>query len=163
SVAGILERSGVDATTAAWAAAAGQGHVGRSRRLARDEEARERRAEVLAIPASLTSLQACVAAADHLVSAAEAEAAAIPSERDAGRRAAAHGRRARLPRSPRAERQAPDRRRGHDRGLVVSGLSESACGPTRKLGAQRRSAPLLRRGPRRGAGLFARALIAFSA
>jgi DNA polymerase III subunit delta' len=84
AVAGILSRSGVDEETARWAAAAGQGHVGRSRRLAHDADARARRAEVLAIPASLTSLAACLAAADHLVGAAEAEAAAITIERDAG-------------------------------------------------------------------------------
>jgi DNA polymerase III subunit delta' len=84
AVANILSRSGVDAETARWAAAAGQGHVGRSRRLAHDADARARRAEVLAIPASLTSLTACLAAADHLVGAAEAEAAAITVERDAG-------------------------------------------------------------------------------
>jgi DNA polymerase III subunit delta' len=84
AVAGILSRSGIDAETARWAAAAGQGHVGRSRRLAHDADARARRAEVLAIPASLTSLGACLAAADHLVGAAEAEAAAITVERDAG-------------------------------------------------------------------------------
>jgi DNA polymerase-3 subunit delta' len=84
AVAGILSRSGVDELTARWAAAAGQGHVGRSRRLAHDADARARRAEVLAIPASLTSLGACLAAADHLVGAAEAEAAAITVERDAG-------------------------------------------------------------------------------
>jgi len=84
AVAGILSRSGVDEQTAQWAAAAGQGHVGRSRRLAHDADARARRAEVLAIPASLTSLAACLAAADHLVGAAEAEAAAITVERDAG-------------------------------------------------------------------------------
>ena len=84
AVAGILSRSGVDEQTAQWAAAAGQGHVGRSRRLAHDADARARRAEVLAIPASLTSLAACLAAADNLVGAAEAEAAAITVERDAG-------------------------------------------------------------------------------
>ena len=84
AVAGILQRGGVDADTARWAAAAGQGHVGRSRRLVRDLEARQRRAAVLAIPASLTSLQACVDAADHLVRAAEDEAAAITVERNAG-------------------------------------------------------------------------------
>lgn len=84
AVAGILSRSGVDTETAGWASAAGQGHVGRSRRLAHDADARARRAEVLAIPASLTSLAACLAAADHLVGAAEAEAAAITVERDAG-------------------------------------------------------------------------------
>jgi DNA polymerase-3 subunit delta' len=83
AVAGVLERDGMDAATAAWAAAAGQGHVGRSRRLAADSDARARRDEVLAIPASLTSLQACLEAADHLVGAAEAEAAALSAERDA--------------------------------------------------------------------------------
>jgi DNA polymerase-3 subunit delta' len=84
AVADVLQRDGVDADTARWAAAAGQGHVGRSRRLARDAEARDHRATVLAIPASLTSLQKCLAAADHLVGAAEAEAAAISAELDAG-------------------------------------------------------------------------------
>jgi DNA polymerase-3 subunit delta' len=84
AVAGVLERDGVDPGTAAWAAAAGQGHVGRSRRLARDEDARKRRAEVLSIPASLTSLRACLEAADHLVGAAEAEAAALSAELDLG-------------------------------------------------------------------------------
>jgi DNA polymerase-3 subunit delta' len=84
AVADVLGRDGLDAGTAAWAAAAGQGHVGRSRRLARDAEARARRAAVLAIPASLTSLRACLDAADHLVGAAEAEAAALSAELDAG-------------------------------------------------------------------------------
>ncbi len=84
AVAAVLQRQGVDAETATWAAQAGQGHVGRSRRLARDDAARQRRAAVLAIPASLTSLQACLDAADHLVRAAEAEAAAISTERNAG-------------------------------------------------------------------------------
>ena len=84
AVAEVLVRGGVDGQTALWAAQAGQGHVGRSRRLARDAEARERRAAVLAIPASLTSLQACLDAADHLVRTAEAEAAAISGELDAG-------------------------------------------------------------------------------
>ncbi len=84
AVAGVLEREGVHATVAAWAAAAGQGHVGRSRRLVRDAAARDRRAAVLAIPASLTSMQACLAAADHLVGAAEGEAAAISAELDSG-------------------------------------------------------------------------------
>jgi DNA polymerase-3 subunit delta' len=83
AVAGVLRRDGLDAETAAWAAAAGQGHVGRSRRLAGDADARLRRAAVLAIPASLTSLRACLEAADHLVGAAEAEAAALTVELDA--------------------------------------------------------------------------------
>ncbi|HEV7193789.1 MAG TPA: DNA polymerase III subunit delta' [Jatrophihabitantaceae bacterium] len=76
AVADVLIGSGLDDATARWAAAVGQGHIGRSRRLVRDAAARDRRAEVLAIPASLTSMQACLDAADRLVSAAEAEAAA---------------------------------------------------------------------------------------
>ena len=84
AVAAVLEADGYDADTAAWAAAAGQGHVGRSRRLARDSDARDHRAAVLAIPASLTSLRACLEAADHLVGAAEAEAAALSADLDAG-------------------------------------------------------------------------------
>ncbi|MDT4945856.1 MAG: polymerase subunit delta [Pseudonocardiales bacterium] len=82
AVAEVLERGGLDHPTAEWAAAAGQGHIGRSRRLVRDADARDRRVEVLAIPASLTSLGACLDAADHLVSAAEAEAAAQSAELD---------------------------------------------------------------------------------
>jgi DNA polymerase-3 subunit delta' len=82
AVAAVLQRDGLDAAMADWAAAAGQGHIGRSRRLVRDAAARDRRAEALAIPASLTTLRACLAAADHLVGAAEAEAAAMSSELD---------------------------------------------------------------------------------
>ncbi|TAM87314.1 MAG: DNA polymerase III subunit delta' [Jatrophihabitans sp.] len=83
AVTAVLAAEGVDAATAAWAAAAGQGHVGVSRRLARDPDAQQRRAAVLAIPASLTSIGACMRAADHLVSAARAEAAARSAELDA--------------------------------------------------------------------------------
>ncbi|MCL2781982.1 MAG: DNA polymerase III subunit delta' [Actinomycetia bacterium] len=84
AVADVLARSGVAPEVAAWAAAAGQGHVGRARRLAHDDAARERRAAVLAIPASLTSLAQCLRAADELIGAAEAEAAALAAERDSG-------------------------------------------------------------------------------
>jgi DNA polymerase III subunit delta' len=79
----LQQRDGIDAATADWAAAASQGHVGRARRLARDEAARDHRSTVLAIPASLTSLSACLAAADHLVSAAEAEAKDLSESLDA--------------------------------------------------------------------------------
>ena len=82
AVADVLRASGVDAETAEWAAAAGQGHIGRARRLARDEDARARRAAVLAIPASLTSMRACLDAADQLVGASEAEANALKAELD---------------------------------------------------------------------------------
>lgn len=82
AVAEVLAASGLDEATAQWAAAVGQGHIGRSRRLVRDVDARTRRAEVLAIPASLQSMQACLDAADLLIGAAEAEAAAQSAELD---------------------------------------------------------------------------------
>jgi len=82
AVARVLLADGVDAATAQWAAQASQGHVGRARRLARDDQARERRAAVLAIPASLRTLKACVDAADHLVQAAEGEASALSADLD---------------------------------------------------------------------------------
>jgi DNA polymerase-3 subunit delta' len=82
AIAAVLVVDGIDAATAGWAAQASQGHVGRARRLARDGEARQRRAEVLAIPAQLTSLNACFEAADHLVQAAEAEARALTRDLD---------------------------------------------------------------------------------
>ena len=78
----LTRRDGIDPGTAAWAAQAAQGHVGRARWLARDQDARERRQAVLDVPASLTSLGACVTAADHLVSAAEQEAAALAARMD---------------------------------------------------------------------------------
>jgi DNA polymerase-3 subunit delta' len=82
AVAQVLVGRGIDPEMAEWAAAASQGHVGRANRLARDPEARSRRAAVLSIPASLTSMKACLTAADQLVSAAEQEAAAYSAERD---------------------------------------------------------------------------------
>jgi DNA polymerase-3 subunit delta' len=78
----LIRRDGVDPSGAAWAAQAAQGHVGRARRLARDGQARARRRAVLSVPASLTSLSACFAAADQLVTAAEEEAAALSAELD---------------------------------------------------------------------------------
>jgi DNA polymerase III subunit delta' len=78
----LIRRDGVDEPVARWAAQAAQGHVGRARRLARDDEARERRKAVLSVPASLTSLAACFTAADQLVAAAEQEAAARSAELD---------------------------------------------------------------------------------
>jgi DNA polymerase-3 subunit delta' len=75
-------RDGTDDRTAAWAAAAAQGHVGRARRLARDPQARARREAVLAVPRRLTGIGACFDAANALIEAAEAEAAATVAEVD---------------------------------------------------------------------------------
>lgn len=97
AVAGVLERrDGVPSQRALAAARAAQGHIGRARRLATDEEAARRRDEVLAVPARLTGVGAALAAAADLVKAAESEAAAITTEldepeRDALRRAFGEG------------------------------------------------------------------------
>ncbi|MFL6095287.1 MAG: DNA polymerase III subunit delta', partial [Blastococcus sp.] len=70
----LVSRDGVDPALAAWSAGAAGGHVGRARRLARDEDARLARKAVLDVPLSLVSLAACLDAADDLVGAAQEEA-----------------------------------------------------------------------------------------
>ena len=87
AVAEMLVSEGHDPDTAAWAAAAAQGHIGRARWLARDEGARQRRTAVLAVPRQLTSIGACFDLARVLVDAAEAEAKATMAEVDAKERA----------------------------------------------------------------------------
>ncbi|GAB3868881.1 DNA polymerase III subunit delta' [Dactylosporangium cerinum] len=88
AIAALLHRrDGLDEQTAAWAAAAAQGHVGRARRLARDPQARARREAVLAVPRRLTGIGAAFDAAAALIEAAEAEAAASVVETDARERA----------------------------------------------------------------------------
>ena len=83
-VAGFLVRSdGVDAGLASYAARASQGHIGRARALARDEGTRNRRREVVEIPARLTSLGACMNAAQNLGDVTKEEADLITGELDA--------------------------------------------------------------------------------
>jgi DNA polymerase-3 subunit delta' len=82
-VAAVLEREGVEPALAHVAARAAQGHVGRARRLATDEQARARRGQVLRIPARLRRVGDCLAAAAELVDAAGADAEAANAERDA--------------------------------------------------------------------------------
>lgn len=75
AVAGVLmSRDGVDHSMAAFAARAAQGHIGRAKRLATDEEARLRRHAVLRLPLSLARLPAALEAAAALVEAATEEA-----------------------------------------------------------------------------------------
>ncbi|WP_426509829.1 DNA polymerase III subunit delta' [Dactylosporangium sp. McL0621] len=89
AIAAVLHRrDGIDEQTAAWAAAASQGHVGRARRLARDPQARSRRDAVLAVPRRLTGIGAAFDAASSFIEAAEAEAAASVAETDAKERSA---------------------------------------------------------------------------
>jgi DNA polymerase III subunit delta' len=78
----LVRRDGVDPALAAWSAAASGGHVGRARRLARDEDARLARKAVLDIPLSLVSLSACLDAAEELVGAAQEETEVATSALD---------------------------------------------------------------------------------
>lgn len=82
-VAGFLQAKGVDAALATHAARASQGHIGRAQALAFDEAVRRRRADVVAIPARLTNLGACLRAATLLAENAKVEADAITSRLDA--------------------------------------------------------------------------------
>jgi DNA polymerase-3 subunit delta' len=86
-VADFLARvDGVDAALASYCARASQGHIGRARALARDEGARNRRKEVVSIPARLTSLGSCMNAATNLVETTQEEADLITGELDARER-----------------------------------------------------------------------------
>ena len=79
----LVARDGVSPGLATLAARAAQGHVGRARVLARSEDARTRRREILTLPGRLDSVSACLEAAGHLVSAAGAEATQATADVDA--------------------------------------------------------------------------------
>ena len=72
---------------ASYAARASQGHIGRARALARDEATRNRRREVVSIPARLTSLGACMTAAANLAEMTKEEADLLTGELDAREKA----------------------------------------------------------------------------
>ena len=82
----LVERDGVDPAMAAFAAQAAQGHIGRAKRLATDEEARRERKDVLSLPRSLQGVGSALSAAADLVDAAKAEAARVTTGRDAAER-----------------------------------------------------------------------------
>ncbi|MEV7176903.1 DNA polymerase III subunit delta' [Kitasatospora sp. NPDC093679] len=79
----LVRRDGVDPGPAHAAALAGQGDIERSRRLAVDEQARARRAEVLRIPLEVADVGGCLAAAQRLVDTAKADAEALAEAQDA--------------------------------------------------------------------------------
>lgn len=83
-VASFLVRTDqVPDALASYAARASQGHIGRARALARDEATRDRRRDVVAIPAALTSLGRCMDAAKRLAEVTKEEADALTTELDA--------------------------------------------------------------------------------
>ncbi|GLZ32953.1 DNA polymerase III subunit delta' [Lentzea sp. NBRC 105346] len=73
---------------AAWAASVCGGHVGRARRLANDEEARNRREAVLKIPLALRRPADVFTCADELIKAAEEDALTANEARNEEERAA---------------------------------------------------------------------------
>ena len=79
----LQQRHGVDAAIAAFAARASQGHIGRARALATDEQARLRRHEVLRLPLELHDLASCFVAAADLLAAATDDATALADPLDA--------------------------------------------------------------------------------
>lgn len=78
----LQERYGVDPAMAAFAARASQGHIGRARALATDDEARRRRQDVLRIPGGLRDLASCFSAAEQLLAMASEDAASITDSLD---------------------------------------------------------------------------------
>jgi len=86
-VAEFLRSFGCEAGRASYAARASQGHIGRARALAFDDAVRDRRQDVVAIPARLTSLGACMSSATQLADNARAEADEITAELDAREKA----------------------------------------------------------------------------
>jgi DNA polymerase-3 subunit delta' len=84
----LVERDGIDPAVAAVAARAAQSHVGVARRLARDPQARARRATVLSIPPRVRGVGDAVLAAGELVATAQTDAKAATEQRDAEEKSA---------------------------------------------------------------------------
>ena len=83
AIAGVLiESDGVPEQDAVWAASVSGGHVGRARRLATDEQARQRRLRALSLARDAATPSRAYAAAEELVATAEAEAKALTVDRN---------------------------------------------------------------------------------
>ncbi len=78
----LIDRDGLSAEEAHWAASISGGHVGRARRLATDPDARERRSRALSLARDAATPSRAYAAAEELVATAEAEAKALNVGRD---------------------------------------------------------------------------------
>jgi DNA polymerase-3 subunit delta' len=79
----LLYSTKVDANTAAFSARVSQGHIGRARFIATNQDAQMRRKEVLALPLSLKDIDSCFKAAQRLVNIAKEQVENENSERDA--------------------------------------------------------------------------------
>jgi len=72
----LVQREGVAEDDAWVAARAAQGHIGRARALAGDQQLRDARQRIIDLPSRWTSLAACLACAAEIVAQAQAEAEA---------------------------------------------------------------------------------------
>lgn len=82
AIAGVLLGDGLPERDARWAASVSGGHVGRARRLATDEVARERRKRALGLARDAATPSRAYAAAEELVKTAEDEALALTVDRN---------------------------------------------------------------------------------
>jgi DNA polymerase III subunit delta' len=78
----LIETDELPEEDARWAASVSGGHVGRARRLATDEQARERRQRALGLARDAATPSRAYAAAEELVTTAEAEARALTEDRN---------------------------------------------------------------------------------
>ena len=78
----LMDTDGLSEEDARWAASVSGGHVGRARRLAVDEEARERRRRALSLARDAATPSRAYAAAEELVATAEAEAVSLTVDRN---------------------------------------------------------------------------------
>ncbi|MEN9517034.1 MAG: hypothetical protein RLZZ159_900 [Actinomycetota bacterium] len=79
----LLIKTKVDANTAKFAARVSQGHIGRARYIATNQDAQSRRKEILSLPLSLMDIDTCFKAAQQLLNIAENQAESENAERDA--------------------------------------------------------------------------------
>ena len=82
----LVRRDGIEPAMAMYAARAAQSHVGLARRLARDEGARIRRRDVIALAGQIRGVGHAVNAAADLAAIATEESSASSTERDAAER-----------------------------------------------------------------------------
>lgn len=83
----LVRRDGIDPAMASYAAHAAQSHIGMARRLARDEGARIRRRDTLALAGKIRTVGEALGAAEDLSGIADEESGSAATERDARERA----------------------------------------------------------------------------
>ncbi len=78
----LIERESIDPKTAEFAARAAGGHIGRARRLATDENAKQNRSSILKLPLTIKDVTSAYKAAQFLVDAAKADALKDSEKKD---------------------------------------------------------------------------------